>query len=81
MFEVVDRMARLENDVLSKGYGSKIDPVAKLDSKLMHDELVRVKEDIKRQSTNLSSVKGDLQRNFQKLTMAIQQSFQNYSRN
>ena len=74
-------MARLENDVLSKGYGSKIDPVAKLDNKLMHDELVRVKEDIKRQSANLSSVKGDLQRNFQKLTMAIQQSFQNYSRN
>ena len=74
-------MARLENDVLSKGYGSKIDPVAKWDNKLMHDELVRVKEDIKRQSANLSSVKGDLQRNFQKLTMAIQQSFQNYSRN
>ena len=72
-------MARIENESIAKK--KKIDQIATLDNRMMYDELVRVKENIKRQQINLTTVKGDLKRNFQQLSMAIQQSFQNYSRN
>ena len=79
LFDLVDRVARIETESIAKK--KKIDQIATLDNRMMYDELVRVKENIKRQQSNLTTVKGDLKRNFQQLSMAIQQSFQNYSRN
>ena len=46
LYELVDRVARIENESIAKK--KKIDQIATLDNRMMYDELVRVKENIKR---------------------------------